>query len=310
MPSIKDPLNDELNINSFELEFDDKENGIIALTTENVQKVETMLRYNPDYPQFIDLKNLNKETKFEGYLDEKYKEELGKHLKDNNTKVEDLIEIYKKYNDIKNIKYEYSSVYYIKALKKYKTHEDNKYMYPYLILLILRKINSENSTRVSLNDIGKIACKIVDKYSDYDKLADALKEPSKNSEECNYELIKIFCEGLQKRYLSLATKFCHYVSFVLFYDTDDKDDCDAKYADLYSIYDEVVNSSLKKYTDKYNIEFEKKELTNLKDWDEILDYYRKYQEVIKKVIESYGKGSKIISRNGFDHLIWYSNKKG
>ncbi len=291
MPSIIKQLNDELNHTSFELEFDDEDNGIIALTTENVQKVETMLRYNPDYPQFIDLKNLKKEDEFKKYLDEKYDKEknfVNKYLINK-----------EKYEDTKNIKYEYSSVYYIKALVDYKSDKDK---YTYLILLILRKINSENNTRVSLNDIGQIACKIVDKYSDYDKLADALKEPSKKTKECNYELIKIFCEGLQKRYLSLATKFCHYVSFVLFYGTN--------YADLYSIYDEVVNNSLPKYTNKYNIEFEKKELTNLKDWDEILDYYRKYQEVIKKVIESYGKGSKIISRNGFDHLIWYSNKKG
>ena len=285
MLSIKDQLKNELNSTSFELEFDDEANGIIALTTENVQKVETMLRYNPDYPQFIDIENLKYENEFEKYIEKKY---------DNEKKLMDKY-LSKNYKDTKNNKYEYSSVYYIKALKKYKD------MYSYLILIILRKINSENSTRVSLEDIGQIAYKIVNKYSDYNKLVDALKEPSKSPKNCNYELIRIFCEGLQKRYLSLATKFCHYVSFDLFYGTDD--------ADLYSIYDEVVNNSLKKYTDKFNIEFDKKELANLENWDEIRNYYCNYQEVIKRIIESYGKSTEIISRNGFDHLIWYSNKK-
>ncbi len=287
MLSITEQLKNELNSTSFELEYDDEENGIIALTTKNVQKVETMLRYNPDYPQFIDLGNLKYKNEFENYLQQKYDKEqnfVKKYLINKG-----------KYEDTKNIKYEYSSVYYIKAL------ENHKEMYSYLILIILRKINSENSTRVSLEDIGQIAYKIVNKYSDYNKLVDALKEPSKSPKNCNYELIRIFCEGLQKRYLSLATKFCHYVSFDLFYGTDD--------ADLYSIYDEVVNNSLKKYTDKYNIEFDKKELANLENWDEIRNYYCNYQEVIKRIIESYGKSTEIISRNGFDHLIWYSNKK-
>ena len=268
----KEILENELNYNDFNLEFDKKEKNLICLTTPNIQKIETMLRYNPDYPEFFDY-NL---------------------LKDNNY-IKDAIEKTKieKQNNEKSKKdeFKYPSFYYIKALEEY---HNEKGIYPYYIKAILRKINSENSTRASKKDINKIASAIADDIK-YNNLIDYIKKPDKY----DYNVIEYICMKGSKRYLSLATKFCHYMSFILFFGTN--------YADTYSIYDSVVNDNLNSYASHLKIEsnYNSQELKNLqkKEWKEIKNSYIKYQETINKIITKAN-----ISRNGFDHLVWYSNK--
>lgn len=270
--SIKEQLEKELNYTDFDLEFEE-DKTMIKLTIKNVQKVETMLRYNPDYPQFVDYEEyINKDIPIE-ILDDIKKE------KERNSKKTD-----------EDKKYKYSSVYYIKALRKYKDDED---LYPYLLNTIIRKVNSENSTRGSLDNINTISDNIAS--LNYDELIKELKDQK------NYEIIKYFCPEKSDHYLSLATKFCHYMSFTLFCNTDD--------ADLYSIFDRVVNNNLEKYAKRYGITFEKKELKDLKSWEEIKKYYQDYQDAINEILNEAEKlNGERISRNGFDHLIWYSSK--
>ena len=59
---MNDKLKKELEIKKeYELKYI-PHTKLIELSLENVQKVETMLRYNPDYPQFVDI-NAYKDAK-------------------------------------------------------------------------------------------------------------------------------------------------------------------------------------------------------------------------------------------------------
>ena len=66
-----------------------------------------------------------------------------------------------------------------------------------------------------------------------------------------------------------------------------------EYKDNYSIYDSIVSKALPSYMERYGIE--KKRITT----------YAEYQEAIDEAIKKSKSG---ISRNGFDHLLWYCYK--
>ena len=269
----KEKLENELNYTNFNLEFNNK---LIVLTSLNVQKVETMLRYNPDYPQFFDYNLLN-DSNYVNNIIEKVK--------------------FEKEKKNKKAEFEYPSFYYIKALEKNHNDPDFKYY----IEAILRRINSENSTRASKDDITKIADEIVkqinkkcenDNTKAYDTLINELKNQNKE-----YKIIKYIWEKGSKHYLSLATKFCHYMSFILFFGTED--------ADTYSIFDSVLKDNLKYYANPLGVDLKyTPQDFKSKKWEVIRDSYDKYQKTIAEIIEKVN-----ISRNGFDHLVWYSNKK-
>lgn len=269
----KEQLENELNYTAFNLDkVKDKDNNdIIALTTLNVQKVETMLRCNPDYPQFFDYNLLN---------DSSY--------------VNDIIKKVEEERKIKNKEdqFKYPSYYYIKALEKNHNDADRE-TYEYYIEAILRRINLENSTRASKKDISTIA-KAIAGYINYNELISNLKNPNQD-----YEIIEYICMKGKNRNLSLATKFCHYMSFILFFGTDD--------ADTYSIFDSVINDNLNNYVTLLGTEssYESIELKYLykKNWKTIKKSYVKYQKTINNIIDKAN-----ISRNGFDHLVWYNNK--
>ena len=84
---------------------------------------------------------------------------------------------------------------------------------------------------------------------------------------------------------SFASKFCHYACFYLFKGLPEQDN--------YSIYDSVLRRALPKYAEKYEIK-----CSNLKN-------YRNYRKIIDEII---AKSNSNISRNGFDHLLWYYHK--
>lgn len=82
--------------------------------------------------------------------------------------------------------------------------------------------------------------------------------------------------------LSFASKFCHYACFYLFEGLPEQDN--------YSIYDNIVKKILPRYVEHYELP-----LRNL-------ECYQEYQKTIDEII---AKSSSKISRNGFDHLLWY-----
>lgn len=268
---------------------------LVDLRHDNVVKVETMLRYNSSYSQF-------------DYLNKKDSEIYSNVTKE--------LTKYKINNDIN---YRYSSTFYIKAFKERyynkKIYEkDNEYKY--LLYIILRKINSENSTRTSLDGIKIITQRIFDNFSP-SELIKQLQEPfDKNFEynKCQYKLIDCISKETKQndnntRYnFSLASKFCHYMNFNIFDGTSDS----IKYQDIFSIYDTVVKDNLKYYYKYYvgkeipkNIVYlySKYEIDNNKK--NLVEIYRNFQYLIDEIIKSVNC---CISRNGFDHLVWYTNK--
>ena len=92
--------------------------------------------------------------------------------------------------------------------------------------------------------------------------------------------------------ISFASKFCHYACFYIFKGEDAQDN--------FSIYDRVVAKVLPYYLEYWKItDVDQKKLKfNKKNLDE----YKEYSKAIDKVIEASGSQ---ISRNGFDHLLWY-----
>ena len=86
---------------------------------------------------------------------------------------------------------------------------------------------------------------------------------------------------------SFASKFCHYACFYLFEGKREQDN--------YSIYDSILKSALPLYIDYYGIDVKKQELED----------YAIYSETIERIIQKTGN---MISKNGFDHLLWYYYK--
>jgi len=117
---------------------------------------------------------------------------------------------------------------------------------------------------------------------------ECLKKPK----ETQYHLIKELSKTTHpkgQKYkarmnLSFASKFCHYACFYLF---EGK-----KAQDNYSIYDNIVRKVLPRYCGHFGVVRQR-----LMDKD-----YVTYQETIDAIIKASGGH---VSRNGFDHLLWY-----
>lgn len=82
--------------------------------------------------------------------------------------------------------------------------------------------------------------------------------------------------------LSYASKFCHYACFYFFEGKKEQDN--------YSIWDSVVTKALPLYIRHYGIGIPK------------IDSYEIYQLAIDDIIR---RSRARISRNGFDHLVWF-----
>lgn len=193
-----------------------------------------------------------------------------------------------------NINYTGSSAYWIIQLKDIlingKKISSAEYTYEKCIQESINAIDRENSTHLNADSVGRkeILNRIV--KIEKHKLITLLKEPDKN----NYELIRKISEKTsgQRENFSFATKFCHYMCFYLFEGSQEQDN--------FSIYDGVLVNALPKYCKKYNIKFNKKEIRkNYKTYLNIIDKIR------EKAHQEYGEW---ISRNGFDHLVWYFHK--
>ena len=108
--------------------------------------------------------------------------------------------------------------------------------------------------------------------------------------ERDFNLIDILSERTKqgkggRRNISFASKFCHFSCFYIFGEEDAQDN--------FSIYDGVVARALPKYLAYYKLN----DKVQIKDKN-----YREYSDAIDDIIKA--SGSKI-SRNGFDHLVWY-----
>lgn len=122
---------------------------------------------------------------------------------------------------------------------------------------------------------------------DRSELIECLKNPDYKDMLLVQEISKITSAQNRARHnISFASKFCHYACFYIFEGTE--------YQDNYSIYDSILKAVLPMYLDYYQI-----------DQNYSLDDYKQYRKAVDKIRELCGIE---ISRNGFDHLLWYYHK--
>lgn len=187
-----------------------------------------------------------------------------------------------------NIKYSGSTAYWMNELKLYYANKTLK-SFSEIIENAVHAVDRDNSTHLNADKVGReeLTKRIIDCK---ENLEDYLRNPS----DSNYELIRILSEKTSaetkaRENVSFASKFCHYACFYLFEGTD--------YQDNYSIYDNVLMNVLPKYMEYY-LPGEK-----LKPKD-----YIQYQRIVNTIREKGKVDNQIISRNGFDHLLWYYYK--
>lgn len=175
------------------------------------------------------------------------------------------------------------------ALKGEHTQED----YRKIVFEVVSGIDRTNSTHINADGVGRE--ELTERIVNIDKnlLFEYLKSPEKD----NYKLIEILSEKTHpdpanpnmhaRRNYSFATKFCHDTAFYLFEDEVEQDN--------FSKYDNVVARNIGKYADYYKI----------KNPNDIGCNYKSFITLVDAIIKKSGNK---ISRNGFDHLLWYMNK--
>ena len=213
-------------------------------------------------------------------------------LSQNNVaKVEAMIKTDSSYAKNANPDYENSSANLFCKLKEeiYNTDDSKliKEKSMKTIYDVVCAVDRENNTHINADKVGRqeIAERISNlRISDFIKY---LKEPE------GLELFNLIAKKTtanEKRHrtnISFASKFCHYACFYMFDNEPEQDN--------YSIYDSVLKKVLPLYAKKYGVVCIR---NKLKD-------YTYYRDIVDKLIK---KSNSHISRNGFDHLLWYCNK--
>ena len=301
----------------------DEKNSLIKLSINNIWKVNAMLKENSRYTIDKNEDMIPPDSKFV------------------NCYLKNFI-----YNKNKEVEEKYqkkacgSTSWWVKQLKSIS--DNNEEQYKIIIAGLIHDIDRMNSTHLNANKNKKkngryLVFKILtENYNNKSKLINGLIDENK------MPLIKLISQKVDngKKNFSFATKFCHYLSWNYF-DDDNKD--------MYSIYDRVVSNSLPKYLETYKdnqeildyLEDTRKKLENLNEnivkkyfnndktvkenfyknffsepfykksdnEDATVIFYQIYRNAIDKIREISAKDGDLISRNAFDHLLWYGNKK-
>ncbi len=272
----------------------------------SIGRLETKIKLNTHgYVYEVLNSKINKELeKAKDYMLTTIKDEKGEELVElsfeNVAKVEAMIQndsAYLKASDENaepNGKYIGSTAYWIiKKLKPIllnnKTIRDEEY--EDILRNIIKSVDKENSTHLNSDKCGIeqiLKRLLIIKKNDF---IEYLKEPVKS----NFKLVEIIAEKTKvpdsdkkhhgRTNVSFASKFCHYACFYLFDGKPEQDN--------YSIYDNIVKQAIPKYLNYYKMNNSIK--INLDD-------YRIYYKTIDEIIKKSKSG---ISRNGFDHLLWY-----
>jgi hypothetical protein len=225
--------------------------------------------------------------------------ELVKLTQDNVAKVESNIKNDSVYNNCADVtkfpskKYGGSSAYWISKIKPYIFQcEKNDFFYKQYVGEIVSAIDRENSTHLNADLVGR--SEITNRIVNINKrdLLNYLMLPKST----NYKIIDIIKNKTSRgrENLSFATKFCHFMCIYLFAE-------DGKYQDNFSIYDNVLVKILPKYIKKYNI--------NQNMFGDFKRNYKNYIAIIDEIrYRAEMESHELISRNGFDHLLWYFYK--
>ena len=192
-----------------------------------------------------------------------------------------------------NGNYPGSTAFWMTELKKHLLNKRKKGQYTYdkVIFEAVSAVDRENSTHINADGVGRDELSKRILSITQEELFDVLK---------NHELGFAFIETLSQKThplekgkkarcnYSFATKFLHYACMYVFEGKNEQDN--------YSIYDNVVSSVLPMYIDKY---LQKKVRKS---------YFLNYPDYIKVIDEIIAKAGGKISRNGFDHILWYYYK--
>ena len=316
---LKEQIEAETYINN---EFDYLKTKKIALTLKNAIKIEAMLKIDSNYRDSADINNVPND-KFIYYL------------KGNLNNTPDS-----------NIKEYGSSTYWISRFVKLLNNEEIEEGYDIDLILkgVICSIDKENSTHLSsrknikgLTDKELYESKgrqrvfkrlkdkfFKDSFNKKEKLQgyDNFKKYINNPTDNNYEIINIIAKPdlkykAENFHFSFATKFCRYVCIGLNTKRNSSGEIINinEKADNYYVYDGIIWDNLKYYIQGVNInEFENKILNNKLFYEETNDkngnincgiHYKYYFNLLEKINKNAGQN---ISRNAFDHIIWYFNK--
>jgi len=275
-----------------------REVELVLLTVENVARVEAMIRTDSAYRRMFDEKEVpicKRGGKFE--------------LK----QIDRARDFSYKYNDetkgqVFQLKYGGSTAYWMKQIKEACKDDPRKSLsgIKYLVGGLVLAIDRENSTHLNAKGNGRevLVDRIVGDCRTFEGLIKRLKtdDLGKNS------LLQLLAEPVNKARanLSFASKFCHYASYYLL-DGEDRD--------RYSIFDSFVGRVVPCYLERLE-----EEKANGSCWNQIItkDMFVNNKGKKKKIdYPLYHKAiadlltmdeEEAISRNGFDHLVWYFHK--
>ena len=212
------------------------------------------------------------------------------------------------------LKYGGSIAYWMSKLSNcYKTN-GNEIEFKKLINGAVDAVDRETSTHLNSDGIGReITKRRIRNYGDKN-LYTTLKSKDENKYNLFRELASLTKENDGGRCnVSFATKFCHYASYYLFEGEEQQDN--------FSIYDSVVMSVLLEYAQHWQVnmndtifngnenDYKRNGYKAVNDYkhnpDGVCQFYKDYSAVIGEIIKKSGDQ---ISRNGFDHLLWYYHK--
>lgn len=208
--------------------------------------------------------------------------------------VEAMIRHDSDYSNTGNIKNQTSSAFWLHELKNTLVDgAKGPYSYSHILENCVNYIDSENSTRLNADMVGRKQMRERLESIDRLKLIEYLQSPKKE----NYKLVEILSQKTKieindkkhhaRANLSFATKFCHYACYYLFDGMPEQDN--------FSIYDGIVSKHIPDYARFLNVKLPK-------------NYKSDYNSYISLVDAIIAKTNEPISRNGFDHLLWYYHK--
>ena len=182
--------------------------------------------------------------------------------------------------------YSGSSAYWFTRLKEFgRGVVEEKLSYETIIQESVNAVDRENSTHINADNVGRT--ELTRRLQNYQ--LDELLQHLRVGDLVVYDRLKQRTQddgGIRHRVNpSFASKYCHYACVFLFDGQKEEDN--------YPIFDSIIRKALPLYLAYYGLEYGN------------LDIYCHYRKAIDDVIEA---SKSKISRNGFDHLIWYYHK--
>ena len=179
-------------------------------------------------------------------------------------------------------KYNGSSAYWFTKLKAfYESQDDN---FEDIIEHCIIAVDNENSTHLNADRRGRDVAR--ERLVQLDP--QVFYECLENREFTVFNLLaERTTDDGGRCNPSFASKFCHYACMNLFEGEEAQDN--------FSIYDNILRKVIPVYADRYDVDVPDRRLPD----------YEEYCNIIDEIIERSESG---ISRNGFDHLLWYYHK--